>query len=163
VPHLCGFYPGIRLTAEENARKNVSQRRKTSVKVVKTSVSVVKPVRLVCVCVFRNMFRHMPVPIFRKDIIHRGQVSLQCDISFGKWQYVITNETLHTYKQTIVYKITEDCSSTFSSTKMFLPFAVKNDAPGYSFEKKNLNRRQSIYILLPRGSKFRFHTKEWGS
>jgi len=28
VPYLCGFYPGICLTTEEKARKNLSQGRK---------------------------------------------------------------------------------------------------------------------------------------
>jgi len=28
VPHLCGFYPGICLTTEEKARKNLSQGRR---------------------------------------------------------------------------------------------------------------------------------------
>ena len=33
VPRLCEFYPGICLITEEKARKNLSQVRKTSVKV----------------------------------------------------------------------------------------------------------------------------------
>ena len=33
MPHLCEFYPGICLTTEEKARKNLSQGQKTSVRV----------------------------------------------------------------------------------------------------------------------------------
>ena len=40
VLRLCEFYPGICLTTEEKARKNLSQGKKTSVKVRKTSVRV---------------------------------------------------------------------------------------------------------------------------
>jgi len=42
-PRLCEFYPGICLTTEEKAWKNLSQgKRKTSVRVRKTSVRVRK-------------------------------------------------------------------------------------------------------------------------
>jgi hypothetical protein len=40
VPRLCEFYPGICLTAEEKAWKNLSQGKKTSVRLRKTSVRV---------------------------------------------------------------------------------------------------------------------------
>ena len=42
VPRLCEVYPGICLTTEEKAWKNLSQGRKTSVRVGKTSVRVEK-------------------------------------------------------------------------------------------------------------------------
>jgi len=42
VPRLCKFYPGIYLTTEEKSRKNLSQGKKTSVRVRKTSVRVRK-------------------------------------------------------------------------------------------------------------------------
>ena len=35
VPRICEFYPGICLTTEEKARKNLSQDRKTSVRAKK--------------------------------------------------------------------------------------------------------------------------------
>jgi hypothetical protein len=42
VPRLCEIYPGICLTIEEKARKNLSQDKKTSVRLRKTSVRVRK-------------------------------------------------------------------------------------------------------------------------
>jgi hypothetical protein len=41
VPHLCEFYPGICLTTEEKARKNVSQGKK-NISQVKKNLSQVK-------------------------------------------------------------------------------------------------------------------------
>jgi len=43
VPRLCELYPGICLTTEIKARKNLSQGSKTSVRVVKPQSWVVKP------------------------------------------------------------------------------------------------------------------------
>jgi len=40
VPRLCEFYPGICLTTEEKARKNLSQRKKNLSQVTKSSVTV---------------------------------------------------------------------------------------------------------------------------
>jgi hypothetical protein len=40
VPRLCEFYPGICLTTEEKARKNLSQGKKNLSQVKKTSVTV---------------------------------------------------------------------------------------------------------------------------
>ena len=40
VPRLCKFYPGICLTTEEKARKNLSQGKKNLSQVKKTSVRV---------------------------------------------------------------------------------------------------------------------------
>jgi len=40
VPRLCKFYPGICLTTEEKARKNLSQGKKNLSQVKKTSVKV---------------------------------------------------------------------------------------------------------------------------
>jgi len=43
MPWLCELYPGIRLTTEEKIKKNLSQGRKTSVRVE-------KPVRVGKIC-----------------------------------------------------------------------------------------------------------------
>jgi len=40
VPRLCEFYPGICLTIEEKARKNLSQGKKNLSQSTKTSVRV---------------------------------------------------------------------------------------------------------------------------
>jgi hypothetical protein len=42
VPRLCEFYPGICLTTEEKARKNLCQDKKNSVRLRKTSVRLRK-------------------------------------------------------------------------------------------------------------------------
>jgi hypothetical protein len=41
VPHLCGFYPGICLTTEEKARKNLSQGKTSPQVKVKTILNLV--------------------------------------------------------------------------------------------------------------------------